>query len=48
MHIVRKEVQKPLHKGIGVFTRIKIDNSYRMILNLKRLNKFIYYNHLAM
>ena len=32
----------------GVFTRIKKDNSYRMILNLKRLNKFICYNNFKM
>ena len=32
----------------AVFNQIKKDNAYRMILNLKLLNKFICYNHFKM
>ena len=32
----------------GVFTRSKKDGSKRMILNLKRLNKFVDYKHFKM
>ena len=32
----------------GVFIRPKKDNTYRMILNLKKLNAFIEYNHFKM
>ena len=32
----------------GIFTRIKKDDSHRMILNLKNVNKFICYRHFKM
>ena len=32
----------------GVFTREQKDGSRRMILNLKKLNKFVQYNHFKM
>ena len=32
----------------GIFTRIKKDDSHRMILNLKNFNKFICYRHFKM
>ena len=32
----------------GIFTRPKPDGTHRMILNLKKLNEFVYYQHFKM
>ena len=54
--VIRIEIAKLLKKQVinltsfdkGDFTRPKKDGTYRMILNLKRLNTFMEYNHFKM
>ena len=46
--VITKSIKLPSDFISGVFTRDKKDGSKRMILNLKKLNTYIKYNHFKM